>query len=70
MDEYSKLAPKSSKAAAGAREREAKQKARNILELALEEEFRLALLEDFRVDPLHPRFTQMLQLWKARHPHA
>ena len=70
MDEYSKSAPRSSRAEIRERESAAKKKAMELLESSTEEQFRQALLQDFRVDPQHPRFSQMLQLWRARHPRS
>ena len=67
MDEYHRTGPKSSKAAANDRERAARDRMRNLLSLATEQEFREALSKDFQIEAQDSRFTRLTQLWREQH---
>ncbi len=64
MDEYSRSGPKSPKAAAEARRREAEAQMKELL-LARDEETLIAVLKNrYNLTPQDARFQQIMQIWR------
>jgi hypothetical protein len=51
--------------AAGLRERELKQKVEKLLEVDDEETFKSGLENDFGIAPDHPKYGEMLKIWRG-----
>jgi plasmid stabilization system protein ParE len=64
MKTFDSFRPRSGRAAARRRERELKQKLEELLEVDDEETFRAGLEEDFGIVPDHPRYAEMLKIWR------
>src|ERR1017187_1179391 len=65
MKTFDSFRPGSGRAAARRREREVKQKLEKLLEVEDEETFRAGLEEDFGIRPDHPRYKEMLKIWRG-----
>jgi phosphoenolpyruvate synthase/pyruvate phosphate dikinase len=64
-NKYDSFRPRSGRAQARLREREFKQKLEKLLEIDDEETFRAGLEEDFGIKPDHPKFREMLKIWRG-----
>jgi hypothetical protein len=62
---FESLRPRSSRAQARLRERQLKEKMEKLLEAGDEETFKAGLTEDFGIKPDHPKFKEMLKIWRA-----
>jgi hypothetical protein len=65
MKTFDSFRPRSGQAAARLRERELKQKLERLLEVDEEETFRAGLEEDFGIKPDHPKYGEMLKIWRG-----
>jgi mannose-6-phosphate isomerase class I len=65
MKTYDSFRPRSGRAQARLRERELKQKLEKLLEVDDEETFRAGLEEDFGITPDHPKYAEMLRIWRG-----
>jgi len=65
MDEFDSLRPRSSRAQARLREGQLKHKLERLLATGEEETFKAGLQEEFGITPDHPRFGEMLKIWRA-----
>jgi hypothetical protein len=65
MKTFDSFRPESGRAAARRRERELKRKLEELLEVEDEETFRAGLEEDFGINPDHPRYKEMLKIWRG-----
>jgi len=65
MDKFDSFRPRSGRAEARVRERELKQRLEKLLEVDDEETFRAGLEEDFGISPDHPRYNEMLKIWRG-----
>lgn len=70
MDEYSKTGPKNPRSLALDRARIQTARLRRVLDAASEEIFISELKATFQVTDGHPRFQEMLKLYRAQHPSA
>jgi hypothetical protein len=62
---YDSLRPRSPRAQARLRERELKQKLEKLLQIRDEETFKAGLEEDFGIRPDHPKYNDMLKIWRG-----
>jgi hypothetical protein len=65
MKTFDSFRPRSGQAAARLREREIKRKLEQLLEVDDEETFREGLAEDFGITLDHPRYAEMLKIWRG-----
>jgi hypothetical protein len=65
MKTFDSLRPRSGKAAARLRERELKRKLEQLLRVDDEETFRAGLAEDFGITQDHPKYSEMLKIWRG-----
>jgi hypothetical protein len=65
MKTFDSFRPMSGRAAARRRERELKQMLEKLLELHDEETFKAGLEEDFEITSDHPKYDEMLKIWRA-----
>ncbi len=65
MTSFESLRPRTSRGQARLRERELKEKLEKLLEIRDEEAFKAGLQEDFGIKPDHPKFTEMLKIWRG-----
>jgi hypothetical protein len=65
METFDSFRSRSGRAAARARERELKQKLEKLLEAEDEETFRAGLNEDFGIAPNHPKYKEMIKIWRG-----
>ena len=68
MDEYSKSAPKTTRSIRSAAEREVQALMKRLLALETEGEFIRQLRDQAGVDPKHPNYLRMIELWRGLHP--
>jgi len=66
MNEFDSFRPRSGRAQARQRERELKQKLEKLLEIDDEETFKQGLQEDFGIMPDHPKYQEMLKIWRGQ----
>jgi len=65
MKTFDSFRPRSGQAAPLLRERELKRKLEQLLEIDDEETFRAGLAEDFGITPDHPKYLEMLKIWRG-----
>jgi hypothetical protein len=65
MKAFDSFRPRSGRAQARLREQELKQKLEKLLQLDDEETFRSGLKEDFGITPDHPKYVEMLKIWRG-----
>ena len=65
MKTFDSFRPRSGRVQARLRERELKQKLEKLLEVDDEETFKTGLVEDFGIRPDHPRYGEMLRIWRG-----
>lgn len=65
MKTFHSFRPRSGRAQARLRERELKEKLQKLLEVDDEETFKLGLKEDFGITPDHPKYAEMLKIWRG-----
>jgi hypothetical protein len=68
VDDYQKSGPKTPKASSRERERDTLRRMERLLEIDSEREFIEELRNEAGVDPNHPKFKQMITIWRERHP--
>jgi hypothetical protein len=65
METFDSFRPRSSRAQARLRERELKRKLEKLLEVDDEVTFKVGLEEDFGITPDHPKYGEMLKIWRG-----
>ncbi len=65
METFDSFRPRGGRAAARLRERELKRKLEKLLEVGDEDTFRTGLEEDFGITPDHPKYGEMLKIWRG-----
>jgi hypothetical protein len=65
MKTFDSFRPMSGRAASRRRERDLKQKLEKLLEIDDEETFKVGLEEDFGITPDHPKYDEMLKIWRG-----
>jgi hypothetical protein len=65
MKTFDSFRPRSGQAAARLREGKLKRKLEQLLEIDDEETFRAGLAEDFGITPDHPKYLEMLKIWRG-----
>jgi hypothetical protein len=65
MTTFDSFRPRSGQAQARLRERKLKRKLEKLLEVGDEETFRAGLAQDFGITPNHPKYTEMLRIWRG-----
>ncbi len=65
MKSFESLRPRTGRAQAHLRERQLKEKLEKLLETDDEETFKVGLEEDFGIKPDHPKFAEMLKIWRG-----
>ncbi len=65
MPTYDFLRPRSARAQARLRERQLKQKLEKLLQVDDEETFKAGLEEDFGIKPDHPKYGEMIRIWRG-----
>ncbi len=64
MTSFESSRPRTSRAQARLRERELKQQLERLLEAGDEETFKAGLAKDFGIERNHPRFEEMIKIWR------
>jgi hypothetical protein len=67
VDEFSKTGPKTSKSIRSAAEREMQARMKRLLAIETEAEFIRQLRVQAGVDPKHPNYLRMIELWRGLH---
>jgi hypothetical protein len=65
MDSFEKMRPRTSRAQALQRERQLQKQLERLLEAGDEETFKVGLAEEFEIKPDHPKFAEMLRIWRS-----
>jgi hypothetical protein len=65
MEPFDSSRPRSGRAQARLRERALKRKLEKLLGVDDEETFRAGLEEDFGIGPDHPKYREMLKIWRG-----
>jgi hypothetical protein len=68
MSSFESDRPRTSRAHARLRERQLKESLEKLLDVGDEETFKRKLAEDFGIKPDHPRFGEMLRIWRGSQP--
>ena len=65
MKSFEDLRPRTNRAQARLRERQRRQKLEKLLQVDDEDTFKAGLAEDFGIKSDHPRFDEMLSVWRG-----
>jgi hypothetical protein len=65
MKRFDSFRPKSGLSQARHRERELKRKLEKLLAVSDEETFKAGLAGDFGITPDHPKYPEMLKIWRG-----
>ena len=66
MGVFDEMKPRTAKGAARERERALMRSLQLLLKIRDEETFKAALREDFGIEPGHPRYAQILNIWREQ----
>jgi hypothetical protein len=65
MTSFESMRPRTSRAQARLRERQLKEQLEKLLEVGDEETFKAGLAEDFGIKSDHPKYSEMLKIWRG-----